>query len=50
MKEFGHVFELLKIVSNVFIAREWVPVRRKTGATIGGTLASGNVVTDAVAD
>jgi hypothetical protein len=38
---------LLEIVSNVFIARELVPVRRKTGATIGGTLAS--VVTHAVA-
>ena len=44
VKEFGHIFELLEIVSNVFIAQEWVPVRRETGATVGGTLASGNVV------
>ena len=48
--KFGHIFELLEIVSNVFIAQEWVPVRRKTGAIIGGTLASGNVVTHSVAD
>jgi hypothetical protein len=50
VKEFGHIFELLEIVSNVFIARERVPLRRKTGAIIGATLASGNVVTHAVAD